>query len=109
MTEDDTLWKENTRETIHELKERIHEFFNNTLVNRPENNIVIVTHGVWIETCLYTYCPQVLDYGKQRVYNCDMYIMDCVSSSTPPSSSPATNNNNESSRFVRLDNIYQIK
>lgn len=35
--------------------------------------MAIVTHGVWMECALLHYCPEVLEFGKKRVYNCDVY------------------------------------
>jgi hypothetical protein len=49
------------------------------LVQRPETNIVVVSHGVWIEVCLNMLCPGALEHGRRRVYNCDMFSGECVS------------------------------
>jgi broad specificity phosphatase PhoE len=49
------------------------------LVQRPETNIVVVSHGVWIEVCLTMLCPSALEYGQRRVYNCDMFSGECIS------------------------------
>jgi broad specificity phosphatase PhoE len=111
MTEMDNLWQDDRRETIQELTERIETFFNTVVAQRPEHTIVVVTHGVWIETCLYRYCPQVLGYGKQRVYNCDMFSMDCVSTARISSHIDQNNGNQGTSysSFIRLDDVHPIK
>ena len=92
ITEFDEAWREDMRETVSELRLRISHFFR-LLVCRPESNIVVVTHGVWLEECFRSYCPQVLDHGRRRVYNCDMFAVDCVS---------------QNREFVRFDNPRQI-
>ena len=78
MTEEDEDWSPTSRETINQLQERIGSFLQ-YLVQRPENNIVVVTHGVWIEACLQLYCPAALDHGRRRVYNCEAFVGDCLS------------------------------
>jgi hypothetical protein len=35
--------------------------------------VAIVTHGVWMECALLNYCPEALEFGKERVFNCDVY------------------------------------
>lgn len=92
MTEYDEAWHEDIRETLNELRHRI-SLFLKLLVSRPEANIVVVTHGVWLEQCFALYCPQVLEHGRRRVYNCDMFAVDCVS---------------KDNEFVRFDNPYKI-
>ena len=72
ITEHDTDWQPNVRETSHDVVQRIHNFFT-WLSLQPHDNIAIVTHGVWIECTLLHYCPEVLDNGNKRVYNCDVY------------------------------------
>lgn len=93
MTEDDQAWSPRIRETIDQLQNRVAEFLSNCLVQRPETNIVIVSHGVWIEACFHRFCPEALDHGKRRVYNCDIFAGDCVS---------------KNGKFVRLQNMQQI-
>ena len=78
MTESDTAWRPDKRESMTELQHRIAAFWE-FLVKRPEENIVVVTHGVWMEACMHQYCPAALDHGQRRVYNCDMFAMDCQS------------------------------
>ena len=92
MKELDEAWQEERRETISELGLRI-SLFLEFLVSRSENNIVVVTHGVWLEECFRLYCPSVLDNGRRRVYNCDMFALDCVS---------------RDRRFLKLEKPHQI-
>lgn len=92
MTELDEAWREDVRETLNQLRLRISHFLG-LLVSRSETNIVVVTHGVWLEQCFALYCPQVLDHGRRRVYNCDMFAVDCVS---------------KDKKFVRFNNPHKI-
>ena len=41
--------------------------------------MAVVGHGVWIEMCLMHYCPEVLDMGRRRVHNCEVYRLTLVS------------------------------
>jgi len=90
MTETDEEWSPTSRETVSQLLARIDKFLH-ILAQRPENNIVVVTHGVWIEACLNAYCPDALDYGRRRVYNCEAFVGDCQS--------------DENAKFIGLQNI----
>jgi len=92
MTEMDETWQKDTRETLNDLRLRISRFLR-LLVGRPETNVVVVTHGVWLEEFFRLHCPEVLDHGRKRVYNCDMFAFDCVS---------------HENNFVRLENPHQI-
>ena len=92
MTELDEAWREDVRETLKQLRLRISHFLG-LLVSHSETNVVVVTHGVWLEQCFALYCPQVLDHGRRRVYNCDMFTVDCVS---------------KDKKFVRFDNPHKI-
>jgi broad specificity phosphatase PhoE len=92
MMETDEAWKIDARENMSQLGQRVLMFLQ-LLVQRTEDNIVVVSHGVFIEACLQQHAPQALDYGKQRVYNCDMFAMDCVS---------------RDGKFVRIDNTHKI-
>jgi broad specificity phosphatase PhoE len=92
MKEFDEAWQKETRETLSELGLRI-SLFLEFLVGRSETNVVVVTHGVWLEECFRLHCPKVLDNGKRRVYNCDMFVFDCVS---------------QNRKFLRLENPHQI-
>lgn len=72
MTEHDNAWSPNRRETYIDVRRRVHNFFN-WLSLQPHNCIAVVSHGVWMECALMEYCPEVLDNGQKRVYNCDVY------------------------------------
>lgn len=76
MQEADTHWSPTQRETWEDVAARIQDFLT-WLCTRPERNICVVSHGVWIETCLHTYCPGAL--GDRRVYNCDAYAVQLTS------------------------------
>jgi broad specificity phosphatase PhoE len=76
MTEQDELWKSDKRERWQDLSDRVLAFLNK-LVRRTEENIVVVSHGVWIECCLRIGCPEAL--GHRRVFNCDTYACEAVS------------------------------
>ena len=92
MTDEDEQWSETKRESMNELVERVKQFVN-MLVGRPETNICCVSHGVFIEVCLNLY-TNVLDREKnQRVYNCDMFAGEVVSSN---------------GKFLRFQNFSQI-
>eukprot|EP00533_Pseudo-nitzschia_delicatissima_P012069 CAMPEP_0197273638 /NCGR_PEP_ID=MMETSP1432-20130617/11546_1 /TAXON_ID=44447 /ORGANISM="Pseudo-nitzschia delicatissima, Strain UNC1205" /LENGTH=233 /DNA_ID=CAMNT_0042739325 /DNA_START=90 /DNA_END=791 /DNA_ORIENTATION=+ len=92
MSEIDEAWREDTRETLSELRLRISQFLA-LLARRSETNIVVVTHGVWLEECFRSCCPRLLDNGRRRVFNCDMFAFDCVS---------------KDMEFVRFENPHQI-
>jgi broad specificity phosphatase PhoE len=96
MTETDMAWQPDTRETVPEVLHRIAQFWD-FVVQRPEEHIVVVTHGVWMETCLHQYCPVALDHGQRRVYNGNMFALDCVSQSQ-----------GNDVKFLRLENARQI-
>ena len=91
MQELDILWKPDERETVWNVEQRIAEFFS-WIIQREEENIVVVSHGVWIEVCLKTLCPNILQVGR-RVYNCDAYSGQIVS---------------RDGKFLRLDHVQQI-
>mmetsp|Transcript_53963 Transcript_53963/g.155798 ORF Transcript_53963/g.155798 Transcript_53963/m.155798 type:complete len:94 (+) Transcript_53963:124-405(+) len=92
MTENDDAWSPDRRETLPDIRNRISQFFEQ-LVGRPEENIVVVSHGVWIECCLNLHCPEALEHGKKRVYNCNVFTGECVS---------------RHGRFLRLQNVNRI-
>ncbi len=77
ITEHDTDWQPHTRETRHDVTERARKFFH-WLLHQPHDNIAVVSHGVWIECALREYCPEVLDFGNKRVYNCEVYCGNLV-------------------------------
>eukprot|EP00934_Nitzschia_sp_Nitz4_P006948 Nitzschia sp. Nitz4//scaffold8_size234185//4242//5201//NITZ4_001225-RA/size234185-processed-gene-0.248-mRNA-1//1//CDS//3329559710//6938//frame0 len=57
MTEEDTLWNPNKKETLHARSERIYSFLVDFLANRPESNIAVVGHSV----TLFHMCNTILD------------------------------------------------
>lgn len=77
MTETDEAWSPTIRESITQLETRISQFLQ-YVAKLPQTNIVVVTHGVFIEALVYSHCPEALPNGR-RVYNCDAIIGDCVS------------------------------
>jgi broad specificity phosphatase PhoE len=93
MREEDEEWSPTDRETMNHMARRIGSFFH-WLVQCPQSNIVVVSHGVWIEVCFHMCCPEALDNGNRRVYNCNMFSSECVS---------------VNGKFVRLQNVRQIK
>lgn len=72
MTENDDAWSPNARESYNDVAIRVHSFFS-WLSHQPQNCIAVVSHGVWMECALMEYCPEVLNNGEKRVYNCDVY------------------------------------
>lgn len=92
MTEDDDAWSPDRRETLDDVKRRIVAFLQD-LAQREETNIVVISHGVWIECCLNMLCPEALDNGQTRVHNCNVFVGDCVCND---------------GKFVRLQNIQRI-
>ena len=72
ITENDDDWQPHTRESWQDVSQRVFNFFI-WLLHQPHNNVAIVTHGVWMECALLNYCPEILQNGKKRVYNCDVY------------------------------------
>lgn len=90
MTENDQMWKPDRRETYKDVEQRV-SAFSAWIVSRKEDNMVVLSHGVWIEVCLEICCPGTL--GGRRVYNCDAYACEIVS---------------RDGQFVRMDNVKQI-
>lgn len=76
MTEKDDHWSPVKRETRDDVGARVKSFLV-WLCQQHQNNIVVVSHGVWIETCLAAYCPGAL--GNRRVYNCEGYATKLIS------------------------------
>lgn len=72
-SEDDADWQPHIRETRDDVVRRIDKFLT-WLIQQPKESIAVVSHGVWIECALLKYCPQVLEFGKKRVYNCEVYV-----------------------------------
>lgn len=89
MSESDEWWRPNKRESWDDIHRRVRSFLN-WLVRRSEENIVVVSHGVWIESCLV---EQLKQDGGRRVYNCDAFACEAVSLG---------------STFVRFENVRRI-
>jgi broad specificity phosphatase PhoE len=51
MPNEDEAWKLTERESIPDVVHRVNQFLQR-LICRAETNIVVVSHGVWIECCL---------------------------------------------------------
>jgi broad specificity phosphatase PhoE len=102
MPNEDEAWKLTERETIPDVVARVNHFLQ-WLICRPETNIVVVSHGVWIECCFYAHCPQALQpttpsmsqqQGSDRVRNGDLFAGECVSMH---------------GQFQRLENVRRIE
>jgi broad specificity phosphatase PhoE len=78
MTEEDEQWKPDRRETWDDILRRIDRFLD-WLVLRREDNVVVVSHGVWIEHLFRTKYPELLENGRRRVHNLDAFACECVS------------------------------
>lgn len=76
-TNEDVYWRPDKRETFEDVINRIISFFR--WLSKTKSNykkIVIVTHGVWMETAFNYYYPNALrnvNGDIRRVYNCDVY------------------------------------
>mmetsp|Transcript_35140 Transcript_35140/g.76933 ORF Transcript_35140/g.76933 Transcript_35140/m.76933 type:complete len:271 (-) Transcript_35140:61-873(-) len=79
FTEEDAQWRPDKRESLQDVKVRASSFLSWLASNCQEETIGIVSHGVWIEVLLLRYCPEVLDNGQRRVYNCDIFKARCIS------------------------------
>ena len=106
MTEQDEIWKPTSRESWQDLEGRIDAFFA-WIVTLPEENIVVVSHGVWIEACFRRYQPSVL--GSRRVYNLDAFGMECVSTTDTQQQAPTAIIHPSNYRFVRIQNVCQVQ
>jgi broad specificity phosphatase PhoE len=91
MTAKDEQWKPDERETLSDVEKRVHAVLS-WLVQQGQDNIVVVSHGVWIEVCLQLIYPAALTGGR-RVYNCDGFACQVVSCN---------------GRFVRFESVTQI-
>ncbi|KAL3798305.1 hypothetical protein ACHAW5_010642 [Stephanodiscus triporus] len=80
LTENDDDWRPDNRETRGDVSRRIKNFFV-WLMKQPHSNVAIVTHGVWMECALMNYCPEALEFGTKRVFNCDVYSGKLIRSS----------------------------
>ena len=92
MPEKDERWSPTSREGWDELGSRIDAFLQ-WIVQRREENIMVVSHGVWIEDLLRRHQPNFL--GDRRVYNLDAFAMQCMSQKS-------------TRRFLRLQNVTKI-
>lgn len=72
LTEADDDWRSDARESRDDVTRRIHDFFI-WLLRQPHDNVAVVTHGVWMECAILAYCPEALEFGRKRVYNCEVY------------------------------------
>ena len=92
MSAEDELWKLTERESVPDVVGRVNHFFQ-WVVQRPESNLAVVSHGVWIECCFYAHCPTALSNGD-RVRNGDVFAGECVS---------------QNGVFQRLQNVRRIE
>lgn len=92
MPLEDETWQLTERESITDVMQRTNHFLR-WLIQRPETNIVVVSHGVWIECCFYAHCPEALPQGD-RVSNGDIFAGECVSFN---------------GTFQRLENVRRIE
>ena len=82
-TEEDEWWKPDRRETWQNLQQRVDRFLHwaswNQLVGSTPHgsNLLVVSHGVWIECFLSRYYSKLFEEGK-RVYNCDTFCSALV-------------------------------
>mmetsp|Transcript_7184 Transcript_7184/g.10292 ORF Transcript_7184/g.10292 Transcript_7184/m.10292 type:complete len:325 (-) Transcript_7184:261-1235(-) len=114
MKEDDVEWNPNERETVAALNRRIDQFMY-WLACRdlgPSPHVLIASHGVWIECCLLRYFPQVLDMGRKRVNNCDLFCGTFSSiweksfeNQSQVSQSKSTSNPKWSCSSISLENV----
>lgn len=77
MTESDDEWKEDQRENFADVHARVDAFLS-WLVRRSESQIVVVTHGVWMES-LYRIHASTALRDDQRVHNCDAFACEIIS------------------------------
>lgn len=77
IPEQDEAWQLVERESVEDVVRRINRFLE-WIVHRPETNIVVVSHGVWMECLFYAHFPMALANGD-RVGNGDLFSTECVS------------------------------
>ena len=77
MTEEDLAWKADWRERYLDIEVRVDRFLA-WLVQRPQNHVAVVSHGVWMETLFRKHDPLVLG-DEKRVQNCDVFLCRIVS------------------------------
>lgn len=88
-TDEDTWHNDDRRETIREVAERGHAFLR-FIRSRPERNIAVVSHGVFLETLVGGLVLGVVDprVSAERFRNCEMRAI-VVGGWTIPASSHA--------------------
>ena len=87
MTEEDNFNKNETIESllgridgiIHQLAYSSIHNIQNSCDRENEKVALIVSHGVWMEYCFMKYSPEVLEHGKRRVYNSELFSAELVS------------------------------
>lgn len=62
VSEEDTLFYNDRRETLLEKSERVYGFLVNFIRNRPETEIAVVGHSAW----LFNMCNAVMDCGNDE-------------------------------------------
>lgn len=77
IPEQDEAWQLIERESVQDVVHRVNRFLE-WLVLRTETNIVVVSHGVWMECCFYAHCRTALSSGD-RVGNADLFSAQCIS------------------------------
>lgn len=92
MKEADENWKPDQRETVSDVESRVHAFLC-ALPKNKESNIVVISHGIWVEVCFHRYCPEVLEFGKRRVHNCNVFVGELIS---------------KDEKFLRLQNVRRV-
>lgn len=92
MTEHDERWKPDQRETWDDITHRV-EMFLAWIVRQAANNVVVVSHGVFLEHLFRLKAPEGLERGHRRVHNLDAFSCRCVS---------------RDGHFVRLESWRQI-
>lgn len=142
MSNEDELWSEYSRESCRDVEERISQFLQ-LLCQLSETCIVVISHGVWMETLFQRYDPQALmvvgeknhsstagttstvtgggpplsspTMTYRRVYNCDAFATQCVSSCRRRHHHHSKNNDatttatrSTSTVFLRLQNTTLI-
>lgn len=98
MTETDERWKKDRRETARDIVFRVQDFVERWIPELTEKTIFVVTHGVWLEYCFRTYASSMMELANKRIFNCEVYATEIVSSI----------DHSGCCNFVRMQNIRQI-
>ena len=87
-SDEDSLHDDHRRETIREVASRAHKFLD-FVRSRPERNIAIVSHGVFLETLIGGYVLGVVDprLNSERFKNCEMRAIVIGGWANPPEAS----------------------